>query len=196
MVEGLLYAGKHVTLRRIIAADAPLLHEWLREPSLAAYHPTLSRVCPSAADLAHRITLFQSFSPPLEIEALVLHAATELPIGIVSLAGIDRVNEKAELSFAFKRGRGTRCAAEALAFALDSAFSTLMLRKLILHVNAGHAASVRLARRAGAVEEGYLRAEVAGDAGWLDMYRFALWKEEWERGALRVRLMRAVGGPA
>lgn len=191
MASAPLYTGRRVTIRRVTPDDAGLLHGWLQDPSFAAYQPTLMQICASPGDLAGRIALLQSLDPPVEIEAMVLHRPTGAPIGIMSLAGIDLVNRKAELSLAFRRGRGTRCVAEAVAFALESAFSTLNLRKVIFHVAADNAAVLRMARRYGAVEEGCLREEVArGEAGWSDLYRFAFWRHEWEAGSLRPQLTR------
>lgn len=188
-----LYEGRHVIIRPAVPDDASTLYGWLQDPSFAAYKPYVSQFGSSASLLADRIAMQRLIDPPVEIEVIVLQRPTATPIGAMCLSGIDSFNMKAELSFGFIRGRGTRGLVEAITFALERAFSALKLHKLIFYVGRDNVKILNMMRRYGAVPEGYLREELLGDdQKRVDMYRFALFRRDWEESAARSRLNRVV----
>ena len=115
------------------------------------------------------------------------------------LAGIDRVNGKAEFSVGFLRGRGTRAIWEAIHFALHYSFESLGLRKLVFHTLADNHRALAMLERIGAHPEGIFRDELALPAGgYADLRRYALFRDsDWSRiGSLLVRLAPLAQQPA
>jgi len=106
------------------------------------------------------------------------------------LAGIDSVNGKAEFSVGFLRGRGTRAIWEGMHFALNYAFESLNLRKLILHTLADNCQAHAVLARLGAHPEGILEAELVLPGGaHADLQRYALFRDrDWP--GLKARLAR------
>lgn len=170
-----------------------LLHNWLKVPDFLFYRPCLSDMCPNVSDLIERMNSIGQLTPPLEIEVLIEHRATQTPIGVMSLSGIDHFNRKAEFSIGFVRGQGTRCTMEALHFGLEQAFSALNLRKIIFYVAAGNKRARQFMTHCRITEEGLLREELLlGSGETLDIHRYALLRSDWEQGELRKTLKRLV----
>lgn len=187
------YRGNSIVVRHILPDDMPLLHVWLKSPEFSNYRPSLGEMCPDVSSLVGRMAAVAQFSPPLEVETLIMHRATMSPIGVMALSGIDPINRKAEFSIGFVRGQGTRCTMEALHFGLEQAFSALNLRKLVFYVAAGNEQARRFMLHQHMVEEGLLREELLLASGaTLDLQRYALLRAEWENGELRRKLQRLV----
>lgn len=183
--------GKRFILRRVTAEDAPLIFSWLQDISFAYYMPSFSRLCPSVPDLIRRIITLEALNPPLEIEGLVVHRPTDVPIGLVKLTSIDRINRKAEFSIGFMRGHGTRCLVEALCETIEQAFVSMYMHKLIFYVSADNANMMRAVLRYGLRHEGIFKEELmTGSGDWTDLHRFALLDREWKESPLRRRLAR------
>lgn len=192
-MPAVLYQGNSIVVRHILPDDMPLLHTWLKSPEFSNYRPSLSEMCPDVSSLVERMAAVSQFVPSVEMEVLIAHRATQLPIGIMSLSGIDSINRKAEFSIGFVRGQGTRCTMEALHFGLEQAYSGLNLRKLVFYVAAGNEKARRFMTHWHMVEEGLLREELMLASGeTLDLHRYALLRAEWENGALRRELQRLV----
>lgn len=170
-----------------------LLHNWLKNPDFSFYRPCLNDMCPSVLDLVERMNSLRQLTPPLEIEVLIEHRATQTPIGLMSLSGIDHFNRKAEFSIGFVRGQGTRCTMEALHFGLEQAFSVLNLRKVIFYIAAGNKRAQQFMTHYRMTEEGLLREELLLSSGeTLDIRRYALLRSDWQQGELRKALKRLV----
>ena len=184
-----LYTGRHIVLRAVTPEDAALLVSWLQTPDGGRYRDGLLAICPQPHQLAARIALHRTISPPLEYEVLILHAPTLFPIGIAGLTTIDTRNGKAELSLALMRGRGTRCLLETLAVVLERSFTAFGLHKLIFHVRPDNEPVLRLMQRHGLTFEGVLGQELLADDGTrLDLLRFALFHRDWLVHPLRDRM--------
>src|SRR3990170_4575601 len=119
----------------------------------ARYRPSLAGHLTTPRDWRDRIEALAAFAEPPEIEVIVCHGPSGVPIGVMNLAGIDTVNGKAEFSVCFLRGRGTRAIWEAIHFALRHSFETLGLRKLVLHTLADNRQALALLERFGAHSE-------------------------------------------
>ena len=139
MVDGaapgsLLYDGRRCTIRTLTESDVASLF-LLPNVSLALsrYRPGLGGTPQAGSNAIERMRLLRQFEPPVEIEALVLHRASGAPIGLLCLSSIDRLNLKAEFSVAFFRGRGTRCALEAIHWALETTFGPGGAEKLVFY---------------------------------------------------------------
>jgi RimJ/RimL family protein N-acetyltransferase len=149
----------------------------------ARYRPSLAGHLTTPRDWRDRIETLAAFAEPPEVEVVVCHGPSGVPIGVMNLAGIDTVNGKAEFSVCFLRGRGTRAIWEAIHFALRYSFETLELRKLVLHTLGDNRQALAMLERFGARPEGILRAELAmPDGSYADLQRYAVFREgDWPR---------------
>lgn len=180
-----------MVVRHLLPDDMDLLHGWLGGDAFSAYRPYLLQLCPTLPDMQQRSGMLTQFEPPVEIEVMVLHRPTGTPIGAMSLSAIDHFNRKAEFSFGFVRGIGTRCVSEALHFALDSAFSAMNLNKLIFYVAENNLAMLEAARRYQFIHEGLLREELLLENGArINLHRYALLQKDWTHNPLRLRLLK------
>jgi RimJ/RimL family protein N-acetyltransferase len=184
-----LYTGKTVVLRSLQPSDADLIYSWMQEDFFYYYKPYLKNICPTVSSLAGRIETMNSLDNPFEIEALILHNASRVPIGLISLSNIDTINSKAEISVAFHRGFGTRCVAETLYVLFNYVFSTMQLNKLYFYVTSDNEKILKNIQKYDFVPEGKLLKEVLSEKGeWLDLFRFCMLRQDWQQSALCNRL--------
>lgn len=183
------YEGSTVIIRSVTASDAPLIHTWMQKKFFDYYKPYLRNICPTPSSLAQRIEMQSSLDPPFEIEALVLHRPSLVPIGLVSLSNFDYNNLKAECSIAFHRRLGTRCVAETLAILFYNSFSKLQLNKIFFYVTSDNDKVLRMLHRYGITQEGKLLKEILSESGeWIDLYRFCILRSDWDKSLLYKRL--------
>ena len=187
-----LFTGKHITIRSITPADTPLYYNWLQNPVFSPYKPYLKLLCPTSAQLFDYLTFQAQIEPRSEIEGLVIHKKTQVPIGIIGLAGIDRLNKKAEFSAGFIHGHGTHALWEAIHAGISLSFSGLGLHKLIFYAAANNHQPLKIMQRHGFVQEGYFKEEILIDEDdqRVDLYRFALIRRDWLQSAFSKRLNR------
>ncbi|MFK7959714.1 MAG: GNAT family N-acetyltransferase [Phycisphaerales bacterium] len=107
-------------------------------------------------------------------------AGDDALIGTITLASIDRSNQRAELGYALTRshwGRGLM--GEALGVLIDHAFGDGGLCRLEADVDPRNAASISSLERLGFVREGYLRERwrIAGEVQ--DSVIYGLLKDDW-----------------
>jgi hypothetical protein len=187
------YEGRTVLVRQLSPQYVFAL--WPRDDVsqvLRAYRPGQAHVQRDLVLQAERVAWLASLDPEIEIEVVVLHARSETPLGLMCLSAIDAVNGKAEFSAGFFRGCGSRPAAEASHWALETVFSVMGLRKLIFHVLPGNAKAHTLLKAAGIGQEALLRGEIILDGDQTcDLFRYALFRDEWLAGSMRARLQRA-----
>lgn len=187
-----LLEGESFVLRHVTVADAPLIFKWLNVPGFHYYRPSFLQFCPTVHHVAKRILTLSAIKPPLEIEALAIKRTTSTPIGLISLSGIDRINQKAEFSFGFVEGHGTRCLLDVIGTSLEGAFS-MDLHKLIFYVTAENTRMLQAMQRYGIRQEGLFKEELMPEKNRrLDIYRFALLDYEWHENPLRKRLKRVL----
>lgn len=161
--------------------------------ALRSYRPWYEQTGASLQVVAERLSWLASLEPPPEIEALVSHRRSGTPLGFLSLAGLDPLNQKAEFSAAFFRGRGSRPALEALHWAMETIFSTLNVEKLIFHVLPDNHDVLRLLHQLDIQLEARLRLEIRlGDGHRSDLLRYAVFRDAWQNGTTRSRLRRLV----
>jgi RimJ/RimL family protein N-acetyltransferase len=183
------YIGKTVVIRTLNPDDASIVYLWMQEKFFSYYKPYLKRICSSASFLAQRIETLAYLDIPFEIEALVLHRSSNVPLGLVSLSNIDTINLKAEFSIAFSRGLGTRCVPETLGFLFQYVFFTLKLNKLYFYITSDNNRILKMIQHYHVLQEGKLCKEVLSENGeWLDMYRFGILLEDWMQSPLNKKL--------
>lgn len=186
-----IYEGKTVTIRRLTVEDASIIAAWNKEPFFYYYRPYMKNLFSSIEEITRRIVFHKALSPPLEIEALVLHRPTGEPIGLVSLSSIDSDNLKAEFSLCFRRGRNTRCVAETLFFVFHEVFQVLGFRKIFFYVTADNKEVLRTLQNYNVISEGCLVEEVCTENGKAtDIYRFCILGRDWAQSRLREKLNR------
>ena len=185
-----LFTGKHITIRPITPADTPLYYSWLQNPVFSPYKPYLKLLCPTSTQLFAYLTFQAQIDPRSEIEGLVIHQKTQVPIGIIGLAGIDRLNKKAEFSAGFIYGHGTHALWEAIHAGISLSFSGLDLHKLIFYAAANNNHPLKIMQRHGFIQEGYFKEEILIDDQRVDLYRFALMRCDWLQSAFYKRLNR------
>jgi RimJ/RimL family protein N-acetyltransferase len=192
--QHVFYSGKTVIIRDLNVNDSSLIYSWMQEKFFSFYKPYYKRIFSSVSSVRQRIQTLASLEAPFEIEALVLHNSSEIPIGLVSLSNIDTINLKAEVSIAFQRGLGTRCVAEVCSVLFHHVFSTLKLNKLYFYVTSDNFKILKLVQRYKIIQEGKLHKEILSDTGeWIDLYRFCILREDWEQSFLKKRLQRIIG---
>jgi RimJ/RimL family protein N-acetyltransferase len=185
------YSGKTVIIRALNPHDASLIYSWMHEKFYSYYKPYFKYICSSASFIAQRIESLASLAAAFEIEALVLHRPSNVPIGLVSMSNIDTINLKAEFSIAFKRGFGMRCIPETLKFIFDYVFFSLKFNKLYFYVTSDNLKTLDMVRRYRIEEEGRLHKEILSDTGeWIDLYRFCILNEDWKYSLLYNKLQR------
>lgn len=188
------YQGRHAIVRPLAAEDVFSLYP---RPDVAAvllpYRPWLAVGRQDLDAVVERLRALAAFTPPPEIEALVLHRASLTPLGFLCLAAIDAQNAKAEFAAAFFRGRGCRPALEAIHWALEQCFGPMALHKLIFYTLPDNRAAQAMLAGIGARREGVLHEELAGpDGGRHDLVRHALLRAEWFDSTARRRLQQIV----
>lgn len=186
------YQGRRVIIRPFRADDLFTLYP---QPSVAAVLPAYRPWMPSGqlTAMAERLEWLGKLDPPVEIEALVLHRASATPLGFLCLSGIDPVNEKAEFSAAFFRGRGSRSALEAIHWTLEAAFLRLDLHKLVFYSVPGNSAAQSLMRHMKIPQEAVLREEIRqADGVRSDLLRYSLLRRDWLAGGVRKLFQKLV----
>ncbi len=153
------------------------------------YKPGLEGSLASLLSYASRLELLAKLDPPIEIEVLVSHWPSKTPLGLMSLSGIDFTNSKAEFSLLFFRGRGTRSMCEGICWALNTIFNELMMEKLIFYVLTSNSDVDRMLSKYNLTKECVLIREIALNNGQrMDVNRYSLFKDEWEKGGLKLKL--------
>lgn len=190
----MLYDGRRCTIRSLTESDVASLF-LLPNVSLALsrYRPGLGGTPQAGTNAVERMRLLRQFEPAVEIEALVLHRSSGAPIGLLCLSSIDRLNLKAEFSVAFFRGRGTRCALEAIHWALDTTFGAGGAEKLIFYTEPDNRPAIALMHALQIDREAVLSREIRLSSGRRgDLWRYALFRDAWQAGVGRQELSRLV----
>lgn len=188
------YEGKSCKLLPLSADDVVALYaEASVQVVLSAYRPWYRPDEHGIPALLRRMQWLAQLQPPLEVEALVVHRASNTPLGFICLAGLDTLNAKAELAVAFFRGQGSRPALEAVHWVLESAFTRLQLYKLVFCVAPDNHQAHHFLQGLGIDCEAVLREEVLDPRGQrVDLWRYALTASQWASSPARKRLQRLV----
>jgi len=186
------FTGKHILIRTLSPAlDAPLYHSWLQNPVFLPYKPYLKQLCPTPVQLFSYLSLQAQLNPQSEIEGLVIHKKTQIAIGMIGLAGIDRFNKKAEFSAGFVYGHGTHALWEAIHAGISLSFEHFDLHKLIFYVSPDNQQPLKIMQRYGFKHEGCLKEEILVDEQQrVDLHRFALMRRDWPKSRFHERLKR------
>lgn len=102
-----------------------------------------------------------------------------VPVGLIGLLGIDKVNEKAEFYISMGEPRFKRkgIATTATEIILEYAFKELALNKVYLNVDSENIAACRLYEKVGFVCEGEFKEDMLFKGKLIDRKRYAVLKK-------------------
>jgi UDP-4-amino-4,6-dideoxy-N-acetyl-beta-L-altrosamine N-acetyltransferase len=160
-------------LRPMREADLELVRAWRNAPEVASKMYTRHHI--SASE--HKAWWVRTRDS--EEQQYFLYEKDDVPLGVVSVTQIDKVNANCFWAFyaspSAPRGTGSRM--EFLA--LEHVFGRLGLHKLSCEVLAFNKPVIRLHRKFGFQEEGVFRAHHKMDDDYVDIVRLGLLAWEW-----------------
>ncbi len=174
----IFYQGRKIYFRPLEVADEPLLRRWINDPRIWA---TTAHRGPLNACREREWIESLGKSQTDYVFGIVAKGSDQL-IGTTGLHRIDYVTRSATFGLMIgdvdchNRGFGT----EATRLALRYAFRELNLNRVQLSVYADNWRAVRVYQKAGFVHEGCLRQALYRHGQFVDEYRFAILREEWE----------------
>lgn len=176
----MFYSGSRIRIRSAVEEDAELLSLWVKDSEFASFQPLVWHVSDYREHWLWRQRTLRNVTPPLEYEVIVEDSDSASPLGLMQLSGVDRINQKAELSAYFARRRRTRSVFEALHAALHTVFDRLQLRKVICHYSPENLNVAKVLSSLGFTEEGLFRGELLDNQGRpRDLSRAALFRSQW-----------------
>lgn len=168
--------GEFVDLRPLRIDDAALTFTWRQSARAALLNKGASTVEQQAQWIATR--------PPGEFN-YIIETKQRHPLGMLSLATIDRVNAHAEpgrfLIGDEAAARGIPAAAEAMKLLYELAFERLRLRRVYGTIAADNVRMIKWQRYLGMTEEGRLRAHYFIGGRIQDAVCFGLLADEYRR---------------
>ncbi|MFC7132158.1 MULTISPECIES: GNAT family N-acetyltransferase [Salinibaculum] len=166
--------GETVTLRTIEEEDAEFCQRLVNDPRV-------------------RTRLFQNGPTNRAQELEFIESATEQganllvcvdgePVGTVGYNDVNDVWDTAEIGYMIAPAEwGNGYATDALATLTADAFAERGLHKLYAHAYATNDASQRVLEKVGYSQEGLLRKEAVADGEYVDVHRYGLLADEFER---------------
>ena len=165
----------NITLRRFTAEDISNKVRWINDESNNTYlHYDLPLEIPKTQ------CWFENVKDRSDRYDAVIEA-DNVPIGIIGLLNIDRVNLKSEYYItlgetSYKRKGISYIASKQL---LEYAFKVLGVNKVYLNVDADNVAACNLYEKIGFICEGVFREDMIHFGKMIDRKRYAILKKEW-----------------
>ncbi len=172
----IMIKGKHVALTPLVAADLPVMFEWIndREQVLfnAPYRPVSETQHAAWFEAIQRQRDTVSFSIRLLKRGNL--------IGSCQLHNINPVHRTAELQIRLgvAKEQGHGYGTEAVRLLLNFAFKDLNLNRVGLHVLVTNEAALRVYEKVGFVQEGVLRKAAHIDGKYVDIAVMGILREE------------------
>ena len=172
------YMGQRIYFRPFELADEPMLRRWINDPRIWS---TLHHRGPMNASRETEWIESQGKSKTDYVFAIVVKDEERL-IGSAGLHQIDARTRSATFGLLIgdvayqNRGFGS----EATRLTLKYGFRELNLNRIQLGVFANNWRAIRAYQKAGFVHEGCLRQSQYSQGEYVDEYRFAILREEWE----------------
>lgn len=173
------YMGERIYFRPLELEDEPLLRRWINDPRVWRY---LYHRGPKNA-LAEREYIESLGKNPGDYTFGIVVRDGDRLIGSTGLHNINWINQSALFGLMIgdvayhSRGYGT----EATKLALKFGFQELNLHRIALSVYSDNWRAIRVYQKAGFVHEGCLRQALYRNGRYMDEYRFAILREEWNR---------------
>lgn len=185
------YMGDRIEFRPLELSDEPQLRRWVNDPIVRA---CLLHRGPISALREREWIEAQGKSPSDYVFGIVARDEDRL-IGTTGLHQINPVTRSAVFGLMIgerayqNRGYGT----EATRLALKYAFRELNLNRVALSVFADNWRAIRVYQKCGFQHEGCLRQAQYRNGRYVDAYRFAILREEWESMPIEVPVLRGPG---
>lgn len=172
------YQGQRIYFRPLELADEPLMRRWINDPRIWQH---LTHRPPLNAVREREYIEGLGKNPTDYVFGIVVKDGDRL-IGSTGLHQVNHVTRCATFGLMIgeveyhNRGYGT----EATRLAVRYGFRELNLNRIQLSVFADNWRAIRAYQKAGFVHEGCLREAVYRNGRYVDEYRFAILREEWE----------------
>mgnify|MGYP000100355553 CR=1 FL=1 len=164
-----------VILREFEEKDIPLKVEWINNPDNNKF---LHYELPARVDKT--INWFHQKDNTNRIDCTIEYNG--IPVGVIGLLQIDRVNSKAEyyITIGETSYKGKGIATKATKAILDYGFNTLNLHKIYLTVDSENAIAKKLYKKTGFQCEGYFVDDLFFDrkSEYIDRERYAIIQEK------------------
>ena len=164
-----------VILREFEEKDIPLKVEWINNPDNNKF---LHYELPARVDKT--INWFHQKDNTNRIDSTIEYNG--IPVGVIGLLQIDRVNSKAEyyITIGETSYKGKGIATKATKAILDYGFNTLNLHKIYLTVDSENAIAKKLYKKTGFQCEGYFVDDLFFDrkSEYIDRERYAIIQEK------------------
>ena len=179
------YTGSSVILRAVSHSDYPMFLHWrtdMREMHLVASSRYIPTVEEYYAELDGRLR--QS------IVLLALSAVDQRPIGFVEAYNINSIDGWCFLLIYFiPEFRSDIAAREAAVVFIDHLLGGMGLRKIYLEIPDNSRRSFGSILDAALIEEGTFRQHVWQDGRYVDLIRFAIFRETWSETRSNIQLL-------
>lgn len=163
------------TMRPVTFDDLPLILEWRNRPEIREKMFTTHEISPEE----HYSYFERSLDDPTR-EHFLCVTEDDVPVGVVNFHQIDLLNRNAFWGFysgdPTRRGIGTQMGF----LALNHAFGALNLHKLMGEVLSTNAPSLEFHEKLGFHTEGVFRDMILTPAGYVNVHRLTIFKDEWE----------------
>jgi UDP-4-amino-4,6-dideoxy-N-acetyl-beta-L-altrosamine N-acetyltransferase len=110
----------------------------------------------------------------------LMYERNSVPLGIVGITQIDRVNVNASWDFYTSPNPPLGTGSRMEFLALDHVFRMLRMHKLYCEVLAFNMSVIRLHQKFGFQIEGTFRQQYRTDMGYVDIFRLGILSEEWQ----------------
>lgn len=174
------YEGERIYFRPLEVEDAPLLQRWVNDPKNWQYLMTRP---PINAGREREWIESQGKDPQHVVMGIVVRDDDRL-VGTCGLHGIELINRSASFGICVgdRTARSRGYGGEAVRLMVRYGFESLNLNRIWLDVFANNWRAIRAYQRSGFVHEGCLRQAAYKNGEYLDVYRFAILREEYEPG--------------
>lgn len=192
VVNNEVLSGEFVNLRPLVVADAALTFAWRTTERARFLNAGAASVEQQAAWIATR---------PASEYNYIIELKSGLPIGMLSLTGIDKLNRHGEpgrfLIGDQAAAQGRPAAVEAMKLLYELAFDRLGLVRLCGTVAANNTLMIKWQKYLGMKEEGRLRNHLCQNGVFVDAIFLGMLVEEYRTVALpRMQVLIAAARPA
>jgi len=166
-------------LRELESRDLAEINSWRNDPELIGHLAAPYRYINPIVDEEWFGNYMRSRSTT--VRCSIVDEKDETLYGLVSLTGIDQLNQSAELHLMIgsRENRGKGIGTFAVREMLHHAFYNLNLHRIELECLTTNAASIGLYEKCGFIREGVKRRSVFKKGEYADMYMYSILKEEY-----------------
>ncbi|MFU1797442.1 GNAT family N-acetyltransferase [Paenibacillus azoreducens] len=175
----MLFESSRVRLRKMTEEDTELYHKWRNDVDVM--HSTNPSLDVYSMEATKEFVDHVILGAPAAKSYIMVEKGNEIPIGIVSLIGIDYKNRNAEciIDIGEKEYWGKGYGSEGLKLLLDYAFYEMNLHRVSLSVFSFNDRAIHLYTKIGFQQEGSSRQCLFRDGEWHDIIHMGLLQNEY-----------------